>query len=136
MQEIRIYPTNDGMEIGIKDGAIIEDNGMSTAVFMSLFTGPYWGNLIAGVPQYDSRIPEIRKAGGDIHAAALDIAAEARRVLSWLVTDGLASRVEVASDVYDHVEARIQITIERPEGQLRLGYGILWDNQTVFEVQE
>jgi len=136
MQDIRILPTNDGMEIGIKDGVIIEDNGISTAVFTSLFTGPYWGNFITGVPQYDSRIPAIMKAGGDIHSAALDIAAEARRVLNWLIIDGIASRVEVISEVFDHIEARIQITIERPEGPLKLGYGILWDNQTIFEVQE
>ncbi|KKK70653.1 hypothetical protein LCGC14_2921800, partial [marine sediment metagenome] len=45
--DVKLFPTEDGGNITIKNGQPYMDDGLETTAYISLFSGDYWGNAIS-----------------------------------------------------------------------------------------
>lgn len=137
-------------DLAVAEGAIATDDGLATAVIISLFTDAraraddpivdgedprgWWGDAFNADPSdtTGSRLWQLGRAKATPATAtrARDIVREA---LAWLTADGVASAVEVETAAIAPTPARpsgaiaIGVTIQRPTGPARQRFDFLWD---------
>lgn len=137
-------------DLTLVDGALATDDGLTTAVIISLFTDArarpddpiregedprgWWGDAFNADPadRIGSRLWQLARAKVTETTAtrARDIVREA---LAWLTDDGIASAVEITTDAIGPTAARpsgaiaISVTIQRPGGPARQRFDFLWD---------
>lgn len=132
--DVYIHSTNDGGEIDVEDGLILDCNTFSTAVYISLFGGnidddagrskeTWWGNLIPGtneneriISQFQAIICGFPLTSGNLQKAQ----AAAGRDLAWLKDEGIADNVTVLLKAED--VRRVCVSVEAQK-----------DGSTVFE---
>ncbi|CAN5449260.1 hypothetical protein BH09PSE4_BH09PSE4_23100 [soil metagenome] len=138
-------------DIAIEDGGLAIDDGLRTAIILSLFTDAraraddvlpepgadprgWWGDFANDDPndRIGSRLWLLARAKLT-HAEALkarDICAEA---LAWLVSDGVLRSIEVETAILPPTAARptgalaIGIPFARPDGPARQRFDFIWD---------
>jgi len=146
MTDIALAWDNDRWraDIGVAAGDLARDDGLRTAVIISLFTDApardddplpapddrrgWWGDAIAETPGdvTGSRLWLLRreKKLASVLVRARDYALEA---LQWMIATGIAAAIEVdASAPRDGVLA-LSVTIIRPSGPGRQTYDFLWE---------
>lgn len=134
-------------DIAIENGAVVLDGGLRTAILISLFTD-------ARAPD-DAPLPEesadrrgwwgddFNAAGGSagetgsllwllarskITQADINRAREyAIAALQWLLTDGIASRLDVQVEAQDRQRLAIRVELDRPQGPARELYDFVWE---------
>ncbi|VWX62610.1 phage GP46 family protein [Sphingorhabdus sp. 109] len=135
-------------DIVLQDGALAIDDGMRTAIFLSLFTDArapddaelpeqgadrrgWWGNGFAA-DGLSSRHEEVGSLlwllrRSKVTNATLALAKTyATAALQWLVTDRVARSVLVEVEAQGNVLA-IGVTLDRPTGPARQRYDFTWD---------
>lgn len=132
-------------DIGVAGGDLAADDGLRTAVYLSLFTdapahdddplpasgyrGGWWGDALAETPgdAMGSRLWLLRreKQLSSVLVRAQDYAAEA---LQWLIDDKIAAAVTVTATNPARGILRLAVSIVRPDSrQLTYDYDLLWN---------
>jgi len=132
MSDIYLKPTAAGQDITVKAGSPQMTGGLDNAIYMSLFTGSFWGNDLTEPDNvYDSTIPEIIGAGVLSNKTRLDIIAEAERVTAWMVTAGIVDSFEINAEIPAVGTLYLSVKANEPERTINFKYGINWDTQRV-----
>jgi phage gp46-like protein len=129
--DVRVEHSPDGGLITFVAGQPIMDQGLSTAVYLSLWTAPgWWGNAVAG---------EYEDMGSDCEAlelrpltnkTRLDYEESARKALAWMVFSKVAKSVTVEAVISNINVLSVAIAIEEPDGIIsNLKYKINWQGQ-------
>jgi phage gp46-like protein len=127
--DLMLYGTPDGGEINVQDGQPDMDAGLATAVYLSLYSGDWWGNALAA--KAERTVASIEdKQGLLTNAARLDVEAAARVALQWLVDEGIASAVDVAATLPAVGWLQLAVTVTEPNADPTvLRYKINWAAQ-------
>lgn len=137
-----------GCDLGLQDGQLLTDDGLDTAILISLFTDArarpddaipngddprgWWGDAFAAAgDETGSRLWLLSREKQT--AQTLERARTyARESLSWLIADGVATSVEITveaqktgSGTNDRLAIGVEIT--RPTGPARSRYDYIWD---------
>lgn len=138
-------------DIVIENGAVVLDGGLRTAILISLFTDArapddaplpeesadrrgWWGDdfnpfeaqLRAQASQTGSLLWLLARS--KITQATINRAREyAIAALQWLLTDGIASRVDVQVEAQDRQRLAIRVELDRPQGPAREFYDYVWE---------
>lgn len=133
MSDLYLFP-RDGVDPDIElkpDGDPRLTGGLDTAVYLSLFTPPWWGNSIATqAERYTSTIPELY--GEPLtNQTRLSIIAAAKEALKWMKDEGIAEDVLVRAEIPKTGTLYIAVTINElnREAETTLAYGVNWDKQ-------
>jgi len=131
--DVRLSLSADGGIIKIRGGQPEMDEGLETAVNISLFSeGEYWGNAAA---------PEAEAVGSGFLAslrvplsnqARLDVIEAARASLAWLVSSGIATSVEPTATIPSVGRLDLAILIRQPEkAPATFRYTVNWQSQYI-----
>jgi phage gp46-like protein len=130
--DLMLVPTMDGGDIIITGGQPQMDDGIWTAVYVSLFGADYWGNAIATSQSQvlNSRVEAIlngKWAGlqtmNAVQQAALD-------ALAWMITDGVATAVTAVGAITAPNTIMLTVGITQPgSGPAYQKYQLNWSNQ-------
>lgn len=145
MSDVGLFLTEDGVDLQLELGDLKRDEGLETAVLISLFTDGrasfenlptfegsrrgWWGDLISEV--------EGSRIGSELwrfyrekitSKTANTIKKIAEDSLQWLVDDGVASQVSVQTSIVGLYEIGLDIQIQRPE-RASQRYSFVWDGQ-------
>ncbi len=133
MSDLALTPTStellDGFDLSISSGDLLLDEGLRTAVIVSLFTdrGSWWGDALAAIPgdQIGSDLWQLarEKRSDDVLARARETA---RRALDWLLEDGVAEAVTVTAEYQDFDRLAMSIAIDRPAGRELIRFADIW----------
>jgi phage gp46-like protein len=131
MADLKLTITGGTPDITIVNGKPETTDGLFNAVFLSLFTPPYWGNAVSGQEErYSSTIPEIMSRPLTA-TARLDVIAAAKDALSWMIDEGVADEIEVAAELQGSGRLNLAVTISEPSGDSTFAYALNWDAQEV-----
>lgn len=127
--DLLIYPTDDGGDINVVGGQPDMDAGLWTAVYLSLFTGDWWGNALSdAAARYAASVEDSIRT--DSNADRLNVQEAARRALQWLVDDGIAESITVDATIPSGGRLNLTITVQEPAGDPAvLRYEINWAGQ-------
>lgn len=127
--DIMLYPTQDGGDINVPNGQPDMDAGLWTAVYLSLFSGAWWGNAIATqAGQFVASLEELMRT--DSNQTRLDVEEAARTALRWLLDEGIAVSVEVQATIPAAGYIALAVTIAEPAAEPTvLRYKINWAGQ-------
>ena len=161
MTDVRTYYSADLMaaDLGLTGGLLAGDDGLETAVVLSLFSDRranpddvlpddggsrrgWWGDLVPATvdgaaaegDRFGSRLWLLarEKQLPDVLIRARDYAAEA---LAWLIEDGVAERVEVEAVIVRAGVLGLAVTIVRPRGRaVEFRFDYAWTAQATREV--
>lgn len=147
MSDIGLFIKQDGADLEFAGGDLVLDDGLETAVLISLFTDGrasfenlpnfneprrgWWGDSIADIDGdligselwrfYRQKITS--ETANAIKKICLD-------ALEWLRTDGVASSLEVETAIVGLYEIEIQIRITRPDATNQR-FSFAWDGQAL-----
>lgn len=128
-------------------GAVVLDAGLRTAILISLFTDArapdaaplpeesadrrgWWGDDFpaSAARRGDTGSLLWLLARSKITQATLNRAREyVIAALQWLLTDGIASRINVEVEAQEQQRLAIRVEIERPDGPARELYDYVWE---------
>lgn len=132
-----------GADVGVAGGDLIADDGLHTAVIMSLFLDApakpddvvpegaerrgFWGDALAEVPGdvTGSRLWLLRRAK-QLASKLSDAQTYAAQALQWMVDDGVAKAVSVAATNPQMGVLNLAVAITRPDGSVAK-YELLWN---------
>lgn len=134
-------------DVEIKNGDVVRDDGLETAVTISLFTDRrvteeekpylanskrgYWGDLFSEIDgdKMGSRLwtLEREKRTTEVLRRAEDYTREA---LQWLIDDGVVLSISAISSYDDNKFLNIDVKIIKPLGN-ESRYKVLWDKQEI-----
>ncbi|MFW6312270.1 MAG: phage GP46 family protein [Spirochaetota bacterium] len=128
--DIALISSNDGGDILFESGQARMEQGLFSAVYMSLFTeSGWWGNrVLAEEERIGCRIEELRSRTLT-NSTRLDFIAEARNALAWMVDQGIAGRVDVDAAIVAPGMIGVIVTIHQPgsETPQSVRFGLSWD---------
>jgi phage gp46-like protein len=139
MPDIMLLPPTIGLlgDIAYTDRDIVIDGGLSTAVYISLFTdgydsdsgeGGYWGDTVGG----DPRGSLLWTVAREVISPTLPVRIKkiCEDALQWLIDDGIASTVAVTVTVSGQFALTISIDIKQADAStLSLEYSYNWNAQ-------
>lgn len=132
--DVQLRATDDGGDVLFANGQPAMDPGLTTAVFISLFTGSdWWGNAIAELDeQIGSGFETVMDRALSIHTM-LDVEEKARRALAWMTEQGVAERVSVRAQIQSSTFLALEITVQEPGLDIvQARFRINWENQSVI----
>lgn len=134
----------EGADYVLENFLLGEDDGLTTAVVLSLFTDArasasdrlpgdssdrrgWWGNEFAPVAgDIEGSLLWLLAPGKQLRSKLIEAQQYAQAALAWLIADGIAGRVVVvATNPRDGV-LKVDIAIYKPTGELLSQYEILW----------
>jgi len=129
--DVRLICTTDGGDVAFANGQPDMDQGLETAVYISLFSSKtWWGNALGG-----------SALGSDLETilsqtlsnrTRLDAEEYARQALRWMLEEGIAKAVTVAATIPRVDTLLLTVTVEQPGNAIsRLRYQINWAAQRV-----
>jgi phage gp46-like protein len=138
--DVRLFQTNDGGDISVTLGLVDMDGGLETAAYLSLFGGnedddgggdprfSWWANLAENDAdfQYRSETQNLLQSLVVSPQNLRRIEDAAGRDLAWMVTKGVASRVEVAASVQGLNKVLIEVTIEAEGDETEFVFAENW----------
>ncbi len=147
MNDIALIVKDGLIDIDVQSGDLLGEEGLETAILISLFTDQrieeselpqgqtsrrgWWGDLF---PDVDGD-----KIGSKLWLLdnAKQLTSELPRYeqfvvesLSWLIEDGVASDISASASYPERGQLKIEIDITRPEGN-DSRFGFLWDGQSL-----
>lgn len=141
--DVLLFDTEDGGEISVINGLVINDGGFRTAVYLSLFGGnkddggevasgdTWWGNRLEGVSENEKLVSRFMSfvRSVPLNSKNLKIAQDkAEEDLKWFLDDDIADSVEV--ELMDEGNNRIQLNvrIEKSGEIIESGkYALQWE---------
>ena len=129
--DVRLTPTADGGDITLLGGQPDMDQGLETAVYLSLFAGPdWWGNLAGTLDERAESNLEALLSQTLTNQTRLDAEEYARQALAWMTRSGIAAKVSVAATLPALGWLVLAIVIEQPGTDPQvLRYQINWAAQ-------
>jgi len=129
--DVRLTPTADGGDITLLGGQPDMDQGLETAVYVSLFSGPaWWGNLSGALDERAESNLESLLSQTLTNQTRLDAEEYARQALAWMLRSGIAAKVTVAATLPTLGWLVLSIVIEQPgTDPAVLRYQINWAAQ-------
>ena len=144
------FDTESGADIAIENGQLVLDDGLRTAILISLFSDArasvdddlpaegsdrrgWWGDDYARDDRSANRGGAIGSllwllARSKILPETLARAREAAlSALSWLGEDGIARAVDIAVEVQESRRLALSVLLDRPTGPARQRYDFLWE---------
>lgn len=142
-----IWDNHDGSaDLALVDGALVTDDGLDTAIMISLFTDRraraddilaggegsdprgWWGDGFADAEgddigshlwllEREKRLPAVRDKARQY----------ARDALAWLIADQVCASIDVIVETRGSDQLAIGVTAVRPTGPARLRFDYLWD---------
>ena len=123
--DVLLQQTNDDGEITVANGVVTMSGGLETAAYLSLFGGnedddgrpenpaTWWGNLLEINPakKYVSETQHLLQSIPSVSANLRRIEDAARNDLSWLLSEGIASSVDVLASVPGLNKVALLVTI-------------------------
>lgn len=134
-----------GADLALDAGSLVTDDGLRTAVIISLFTDAraaiddplpqpaadrrgWWGDMLAAVAsdEYGSKLwmlarekqlPSILRRAEDYAGAAL----------AWMVDDEVAAKIDVTASFPHSGWLGLEVTIHRPTGPARQRFDFAWN---------
>jgi phage gp46-like protein len=125
--DLQLQHTEDGGDIEFVAGQPRMDGGIETAVYISLFTERGWWGNAAG-DEAGSNLESI--LSDTLTTKTLNTAAdEIRRALEWLISDGVASSVDVTVSAIGVYSVLLEIIISEPDAltPTTIRYRLNWD---------
>ena len=124
--DVKMYHDHDGGYIVLDHGQPDMDEGLATAIYISIFAGPYWGNT-ASTPdeKLAADIQEVM-ARPLTNQSRLDMEEKVRQALQWMVDAGISSEITVEAIISAPSVLEISITVA--EGG-NVTYKINWQRQ-------
>ena len=146
MQDLAFVQGEETIDLSLKDNDLVPENGLETAVLISLFSDRYIEkeNLPPGIvnsrghwsdslnPNNDrlgSRLWAIDRVGKLNAPTRAGIEEAARESLAWFVEEGIAESVEVRATLVSGQRIDLNIRIRRPERSEDDVFKFLWDAQ-------
>jgi phage gp46-like protein len=138
MTDVLLRHTPDGGEITIEAGLVLMSEGLESAAYLSLFGGnrddgadksgerlQWWGNLDEPVPErtYRSETQYLMRSIPSVPSNLRRFEQAAARDLDWMITTGLARRVDVQASIPGRDRVRLDITIVTLAEQIQLSFG-------------
>lgn len=143
--DIGLFLENKLFDLQIANGDLTGDNGLETAISISLFTDRrvsdeelppleknkrgWWGDMFPEVDkdQIGSRLWLLNreKRTTEVLRRAEDYVREA---LKWLIDDGVAASIEATATYDENKHLDIDVAITRPTGRTSR-FQVLWDKQ-------
>lgn len=134
-------------DLAIVDGDLGADEGLETAVLISLFTDRFvpkeelpdgiedsrgwWADALSEIPEdkIGSRIWLLDRGKLDLKTKnrMKDFADEA---LAWMLSEGIASKVEVTTLLVQNTRIELNVKIYKPDGD-NIPFRFLWDGQAM-----
>jgi len=124
--DILILEKGDGGEVLFHGGDIATDDGLFTAVYVSLFTGETFYNPLLPVSERYSR-DLIDSLNEPITSESLRVVeSKTENVLQWMLDEGVASSVEVSASSTEYNRINIEISITEPD-ENNNKFVLVWD---------
>jgi phage gp46-like protein len=138
MSDVLLRQSNDGGEITLENGLVLMSEGLETAAYLSLFGGnqddagdtasarlQWWGNLDEVEPArtYRSETQYLLKSLAAVPRNLRRVEQAASRDLAWMLTAGVATRIDVASTIPALNRIALEITIVTPTTTVQLVFG-------------
>jgi len=132
--DVRVALNQDGGFIRIRGGQPEMDDGLETAVNISLFSqSDYWGNALADDGEDVGSTFSDALSVPLSNQARLDVIEAARSALSWLTSTGIASAVEVSATIPSAGRLDLGIIIRQPEkAPAAFRYTVNWQSQKII----
>lgn len=147
MSDIGLFLKDNCFDLDIENGDLRADNGLETAVAISLFTERrvsedelpdleidqrgWWGDMFPEIDQdkIGSRLWTMDRS--KVTVETLRRSEElCREALEWMIEDALADAIIIQSEYNDNKQLIINIEITRPdENDIR--FSVLWDEQEI-----
>jgi phage gp46-like protein len=146
MSDLALFWDNQALaaDVSLDGAALATDEGLRTAVIVSLFTDArardddpvpdggdrrgWWGDALPVEPgdAIGSRLWLLarEKRLSSVLDHARSYAAEA---LSWLIADGIAAEVDVIAEAQGEQTLALGVQIRRPSGPGRLRFDFVWE---------
>jgi len=130
--DVKLVQTDDGGDIEFVAGQPVMDQGLETAVYISLFSGDWWGNTISEQNEkLNSELEELYNRNLS-NQTRLDAEEYVRKALEWMISLGIAKRIDVSASLPTPGWLGLEITIIEPNGsEQNLRYSINWAKQRV-----
>lgn len=145
-QDVAYVSYQDAIDLEIRDGDLVPENGLETAVLISLFTDRYiekenlppsivesrgnWADALEPDSfRLGSRLWAIDRIGKLDAPTRAGIEAAARESLEWFVEEGIAEEVNVRAVLVSGQRIDLDISIRRPEKNEDDVFKFLWDAQ-------
>jgi phage gp46-like protein len=130
--DVQVVHSLDGGAITFRSGQPDMEGGLSTAVYLSLWTEPGWWPI--PLMPVEERIEEDSLEELEIepltNKVRQDYEERARKRLAWMVTQGVAKSVTVAASILSQIALGLDVTIEEPDGTTgNLRYRVNWKGQ-------
>ena len=130
--DVKLYPTEDGGQITLKNGQPYMDDGLETAAYISLFSGDYWGNSISERDEKCESKLETLFTRTLTNQARLDAEEYALQALAWMKRQGIAAKIEAEASIPRTGMLGLVVKITQPDGTIaELRYQINWANQKI-----
>jgi phage gp46-like protein len=131
--DIAVRPSLDGGAITIRAGQPDMEQGLSTAVYLSLYTEPgWWGNSILLPEQRLGEEDSLEELESEplSNKVRQDYEERARKRLAWMVSSGAAKTVTCAAVILSQFALQLTVTIEEPDGTTSAPrYKVNWQGQ-------
>lgn len=130
MSDLYIQPGNDGGEIIVVGTDAKTTTAIEVAVWLSLFAEQSWSDMSRETGErYTSRLPEIMRGRTVSNQTRLAVIEAARDALQWMITDNVASAIDVDATIASASRIDLSIQISRPDGDADFAYAVNWDGQ-------
>ena len=147
MSDIGLFIQNNCFDLQIEDSDLKADNGLETAVAISLFTDArvsdeelpefenfkrgWWGDMYPDIDldKIGSRLWTIDRS--KVTVETLRRSEElCKESLNWMIEDGLADEIIINSEYNDIKQLIINIEITKPDDET-IRFSVLWDEQQI-----
>lgn len=151
MNDIKLFldnAINEGISPKLENGDLVADDGLETAVIISLFSDRritddqlplgqiskrgWWGDLFSEVDQdlTGSRFWILQREKR-ITATLRRFEDYAKEALAWMVEDGVAASVTAVASYNERNYLFLDIVIKKPKGN-SFNYRVNWDSQLII----
>lgn len=131
--DVRLQHIEDGGDIEFVAGQPAMDQGLGTAVYISLFSGSdWWGNVVSERDEkLESQLESLYERHLD-NRTRLDAEEYCRKGLDWLKRAGIAKDIEVEASLPAVGWIGLHVLITQPSGaETNLRYQVNWAAQRV-----
>ncbi len=147
MQDVGIFYSNGIFQLNLENGDLKGDEGIETAVVISLFTDKrvpqdeipqglntrrgWWGDMFPDVEgdQIGSKLWTLERSKLTL-ATLATVETEAKNALAWMIQDSLAKSISVSASRDELNRLILEISITKPNEE-KNRFGFLWDGQDV-----
>ncbi len=148
MTDVALNIINGCVQLKLENGDLAKDDGLETAILISLFSDRrvtdeelpvgisdkrgWWGDLFPTVQgdKIGSKIWLLERRGKVNNATLAEIESFATDALQWLLEDGVASSVEVIASLGDNNDINLSIKITKNDSSQNR-FLFIWDGQEI-----